>query len=171
MERRTPSAVTVRPYRSEDWDAIARIHDTARLGELRCSVGVEAFLTLAETHEEEGLFDGELWVAEVAEVAEVADGAGPEPVVAGFAAFADAELTWLYVDPARQRQGIGRVLLGHVLEADDSARIELTVLAGNDNARALYESAGFVVVETKSGKLAGNERFAATGHVMEWHRP
>ncbi|WP_405506036.1 GNAT family N-acetyltransferase [Streptomyces cyaneofuscatus] len=165
MERRTPSAVTVRPYRPEDWDAIARIHDTARLDELRCSVGVEAFLTLAETHEEEGLFDGELWVAEVA------DGAGPEPVVAGFAAFADAELTWLYVDPARQRQGIGRVLLGHVLEADDSARIELTVLAGNDNARALYESAGFVVVETKSGKLAGNERFAATGHVMEWHRP
>jgi len=165
MERRTPSAVTVRPYRSEDWDAIARIHDTARLGELRSSVGVEAFLTLAETHEEEGLFDGELWVAEVA------DGAGPEPVVAGFAAYADAELTWLYVDPARQRQGIGRVLLGHVLEADDSARIELTVLAGNDNARALYESAGFVVIETKTGKLAGNERFAATGHVMEWRRP
>ncbi|MEU3207314.1 N-acetyltransferase [Streptomyces cyaneofuscatus] len=157
--------MTVRPYRSEDWDAIARIHDTARLGELRCSVGVEAFLTLAETHEEEGLFDGDLWVAEVA------DGAGPEPVVAGFAAFADAELTWLYVDPARQRQGIGRVLLGHVLEADDSARIELTVLAGNDNARALYESAGFVVIETKTGKLAGNERFAATGHIMEWHRP
>lgn len=165
MERRTPSDVTVRPYRPEDWDAIARIHDTARLDELRCSVGVEAFLTLAETHEEEGLFDGELWVAEVA------DGADPEPVVAGFATFADAELTWLYVDPARQRRGIGRVLLGHVLEADDSARIECTVLAGNDNARALYESAGFVVVETKTGKLAGNERFAATGHVMEWRRP
>ncbi|MFD3649906.1 GNAT family N-acetyltransferase [Streptomyces cyaneofuscatus] len=165
MERRTPSAVTVRPYRSEDWGAIARVHDTARLDELRCSVGVEAFLTLAETHEEEGLFDGELWVAEVV------DGAGPEPVVAGFAAFADAELTWLYVDPARQRQGIGRTLLRHVLETDDSARIECTVLAGNDNARALYESAGFVVVETKTGKLAGNERFAATGHVMEWRRP
>ncbi|MCD9901313.1 GNAT family N-acetyltransferase [Streptomyces sp. MT29] len=157
--------MTVRPYRSEDWDAIARVHDTARLDELRCSVGVEAFLTLAETHEEEGLFDGELWVAEVV------DGAGPEPVVAGFAAFADAELTWLYVDPARQRQGIGRTLLRHVLETDDSARIECTVLAGNDNARALYESAGFVVVETKTGKLAGNERFAATGHVMEWRRP
>ncbi|MFI7235247.1 GNAT family N-acetyltransferase [Streptomyces cyaneofuscatus] len=165
MERRTPSAVTVRPYRPEDWDAIARIHDTARLDELRCSVGVEAFLTLAETHEEEGLFDGELWVAEVA------DGAGPKPVVAGFAAFAEAELTWLYVDPARHRQGIGRVLLRHVLEADDSVRIECTVLAGNDNARALYESAGFVVVETKTGKLAGNERFTATGHIMEWHRP
>ncbi|MFJ7057484.1 GNAT family N-acetyltransferase [Streptomyces griseobrunneus] len=165
MERRTPGEVTVRPYRPEDWDAIARIHDTARLDELRGSVGVEAFLTLAETHEEEGLFDGDLWVAEAR------DRTGAVPVVAGFAAFADAELTWLYVDPARYRQGIGRVLLRHVLEADDSARIECTVLAGNDNARALYESAGFVVVETKSGKLAGNERFAATGHVMEWLRP
>lgn len=165
MERPTPSDVTVRSYRGEDWDAIARIHDTARLDELRDSVGVEAFLTLAETHEGEGLFDGALWVAEVR------DGAGSEPVVAGFAAYADAELTWLYVDPARYRQGIGRVLLRHVLEADDSARIECTVLAGNDGARALYESAGFVVVETKTGKLAGNERFRATGHVMEWHRP
>ncbi|MBT2380907.1 MULTISPECIES: GNAT family N-acetyltransferase [unclassified Streptomyces] len=157
--------MSVRPYGPEDWDAIARIHDTARLDELRGSVGVEAFLTLAETHEEEGLFDGGLWVAEVA------DGACSQPVVAGFAAVADAELTWLYVDPARYRQGIGRALLRHVLEADDPARIECTVLAGNDSARALYESAGFVVVETKAGKLAGNERFAATGHVMEWHRP
>ncbi|MFJ3298572.1 GNAT family N-acetyltransferase [Streptomyces bacillaris] len=165
MERGTPPKVTVRPYRPEDWDAIARIHDIARLDELRCSVGVEAFLTLAETHEEEGLFDGDLWVAEAD------DGTGEGSQVAGFAAFADAELTWLYVDPARYRQGIGRILLGQVLSADDSARIECTVLAGNDHARALYESAGFTVVETKTGKLAGNERFAATGHVMEWHRP
>ncbi|MGA5468002.1 GNAT family N-acetyltransferase [Streptomyces arboris] len=88
-----------------------------------------------------------------------------------FLTLAEAELTWLYVEPARHRQGIGRVLLCHVLEAGDSARIECTVPAGNDNARALYVSGGFVVVETKAGKLAGNERFAATGHVMEWHRP
>ncbi|MEU9709332.1 MULTISPECIES: GNAT family N-acetyltransferase [unclassified Streptomyces] len=165
MERRMPPEVTVRPYRPEDWDAIARIHDIARLDELRGSVGVEAFLTLAETYEEEGLFDGGLWVAEAD------DGTGAGPRVAGFAAFADAELTWLYVDPARYRQGIGRILLRHVLTADASARIECTVLAGNDSARALYESEGFVVVETKTGKLAGNERFAATGHVMEWRRP
>ncbi|MFJ4822701.1 hypothetical protein ACIP5L_05410 [Streptomyces bacillaris] len=83
MERRTPPKVTVRPCRPEDREAVARIHDIARL----------------------------------------------------------------------------------------SARIECTVLAGNDHARALYESAGFTVIETKTGKLAGNERFAATGHVMEWHRP
>ncbi|RPK88919.1 putative acetyltransferase [Streptomyces sp. ADI98-10] len=153
----------MRAYRREDWDAIARIHDAARLDELRASVGVDAFLTLAETYEGEGLFDGALWVAEVRN--------GSEPVVAGFAAYADAELTWLYVDPARYRQGIGRILLSHALEAADSAGIECTVLAGNDSARALYESAGFVVVETRTGKLAGNERFRATGHIMEWHRP
>lgn len=73
--------------------------------------------------------------------------------------------------PARYRHGIGPVLLRHALAADDSAAIECTVLAGNDHARALYESAGFVVVGTKTGKPAGNERFAATGHAMEWHRP
>lgn len=163
MERGSSSEVTVRTFRREDWGAIARIHDAARLDELRVSVGVEAFLTLAETYEDEGLFDGALWVAEVRD--------GPEPVIAGFAAYADAELTWLYVDPARYRQGIGRILLSHVLEVADSAGIACTVLAGNDSARALYESAGFVIVETKTGKLAGNERFRATGHVMEWHRP
>ncbi|MEI7030312.1 N-acetyltransferase [Streptomyces pratensis] len=157
------SGVTVRAYRGEDWEAVARIHDAARLDELSASVGVEAFLTLAETYEGEGLFDGALWVAEVRD--------GAEPVVAGFAAYADAELTWLYVDPARYRQGIGRALLGHALEAADSAAVACTVLAGNDGARALYESAGFVVVETRTGKLAGNERFRATGHVMEWRRP
>ncbi|MET9927201.1 MULTISPECIES: GNAT family N-acetyltransferase [unclassified Streptomyces] len=85
--------------------------------------------------------------------------------------FADAEPTWLYVDPGRYRQGVGRVLLRHALAADDSAAIECTVPAGNDHARALYDSAGFVVVGTKTGKPAGNERFAATGHAMEWHRP
>jgi hypothetical protein len=38
----------------DDWDASARIHDAARLDELRDSVGVEAFLTLAQTTEGEG---------------------------------------------------------------------------------------------------------------------
>jgi GNAT superfamily N-acetyltransferase len=95
--------VEIRPYSERDWAAIAGIHDAARLDELRGSAGVEAFLTLAQTAEGEGLFDGQLWVAEV-------DG-----TVAGFVALDDDEVTWLYVDPQRYRQGVGsRRTLGGV---------------------------------------------------------
>jgi len=146
------AGVKIRRYH-DDWDAIARIHDAARLDELRNSAGVEAFLTLAQTAEGEGLFAGDLWVAEV-------DGA-----VAGFVALDDDEVTWLYVDPARYRQGIGRALLRHAVAAA-GPRVEVTVLDGNPAALALYRSEGFTITETRSGPLVGNETFTATGHIM-----
>ena len=145
--------ITIRPYRDDDWDAIAKIHDAARLDELRGSAGVEAFLTLAQTAEGEGLFDGHLWVAE----------AGGR--VAGFVALDDDEITWLYVDPQRYRRGVGRALLRHALDAA-GPRVEVTVLEGNPAALQLYLSEGFTVTETRTGALAGNETFAATGHIM-----
>jgi hypothetical protein len=55
--------IQLRTYHPDDWDAIAVIHDRARLDELRSSVGVDAFLSLAATFENEGLFEGEVWVA------------------------------------------------------------------------------------------------------------
>ncbi|SFD76739.1 GNAT family N-acetyltransferase [Streptomyces aidingensis] len=148
----------VRDYRPEDWEAISRIHDAARLDELRDSVGVAAFLTLAETYEGEGLFDDRVWVAE-----------GPRGV-AGFVALAEDEITWLYVDPARYGRGAGTALLRHAL-AHGGPLVETTVLAGNERALRLYLREGFVIVETKEGRLAGNEVFPATGHIMERRRP
>ncbi len=148
----------IRPYRDDDWAAIARIHDAARLDELRDSAGVDAFLSLADTAGPEGLFDGGLWVGEH-------DGA-----VAGFVALDDDEVTWLYVDPAHYRHGHGRALLRHAVAAA-GPRVETTVLAGNDGALALYRGAGFTIIETKTGRLAGNEAFAATGHIMELRKP
>ncbi|RRS01497.1 GNAT family N-acetyltransferase [Glycomyces terrestris] len=149
----SPSQITIRPYADQDWDAIARIHDAARLDELRDSAGVEAFLTLAQTAEGEGLFDGRLWVAEL-------DGA-----VTGFVALDDDEVTWLYVDPGRYRQGVGRALLRHAL-AQAGPRVEVTVLEGNPAALALYLSEGFTITQTRTGPLVGNEAFTATGHIM-----
>jgi GNAT superfamily N-acetyltransferase len=146
-------SITVRAYRQSDWDALARIHDAARLDELRQSVGVEAFLDLATTYESEGLFDGDVWVAEL-------DGE-----VAGFIAYSDDEVTWTYVDPDAYRRGVGRALLRHVLDRA-TAPVELTVLDGNVAARALYESEGFVHQETRTGGLVGNESFTATGHIL-----
>ena len=151
--------LTIRPYRDDDWDAIAAVHDAARLDELTASVGAEAFLTLAQTAEGEGLFDGDLWVAE------------DDGRVAGFVALDDDEVTWLYVDPARYRRGIGRALLRHAVAAATGPRVETTVLAGNDAALGLYRSEGFEIAETRTGKLVGNEAFQATGHIMELRRP
>ncbi|HET6857392.1 MAG TPA: GNAT family N-acetyltransferase [Streptomyces sp.] len=157
--------VTVRPYREADWDAVSRIHDTARRDELRGHAGADAFPPLAETYEDEGFFDGSVWVA-----AGGGDGDDGGEVL-GFAALDDAELTWLYVDPARYRQGIGRLLLRRALADGGGSTVRCTVLDGNDAARALYESEGFVHVETRTGRLAGKVPFAATGHIMKWRRP
>ncbi len=141
----------IRPYAEADWESISRIHDAARLDELRASVGTEAFLTLEQTAQGEGLFDGSVWVAEVA------------GQVAGFVALDGDEVTWLYVDPAHYRQGIGRALLRHAVDAGGR---EVTVLDGNDSALALYRAEGFELLETRSGRLSGNEAFAATGHIL-----
>ncbi len=146
-------SVHVRPYAPADWEAIVDIHDTARMDELRSSVGVEAFLDLASTYESEGLFAGEVWVAEL-------DGQ-----VAGFLALSDDEVTWTYVHPRFYRRGVGTALLRQVTEGS-ARRLELTVLDGNVAARRLYERAGFVVEETRTGPLVGNEAFTATGHIM-----
>jgi ribosomal protein S18 acetylase RimI-like enzyme len=151
-------AVEIREYRPADWDAIARAHDAARLQELAPSVGVEAFRPLVETAEGEGLFDECVWVAEL-------DGE-----VVGFVAYAHGEVTYLYVHPDAQKRGVGRALLRHALaHADDFGAegvVTVTVLDGNP-ARRLYESEGFRLVETRTGRLAGNGAFAATGHVLE----
>lgn len=178
----------IRDYRDDDWDDICRIHDAARLDELRDAaifrptdeelaapwtgpidgdasvgrerVGLEAFLTLEQTYEAEELFADEVWVAEY-------DG-----VVAGFiaASFDDgvSEITWLYVDPTLRRRGIARALVEHVLSRTGE-RSELEVLEGND-ARAFYERLGFGWRSTSTGRLAGNEDFRATGHVLVWRR-
>jgi len=150
-------ALTIRPYEDADWSAICRIHDEARVDELRGSVGLDAYLPLAQTFEEEGLFDHQVLVAEL-------DGA-----VVGFVAASSDEITWLYVDPVRYRRGIGRALVKRVL-ANAGDRVELEVLDGN-GARAFYESLGFVHEATTTGKLAGNEAFTATGHTLVWRRP
>ena len=148
--------IQLRKYQPKDWDAIATIHDRARLDELSASVGVEAFLSLAETVEDEELFEGEVWVAE------------DNDLVVGFVAI-DSEMTWitwLYVLPDRYRQGIGRRLLKQAI-ANCETVVYTSVLSGNNAALNLYQSEGFEIIETKTGKLSGNESFLATGHILQ----
>ncbi|MEM1256204.1 MAG: GNAT family N-acetyltransferase [Cyanobacteria bacterium P01_H01_bin.21] len=150
--------IRLRNYTPEDWDAIATIHDRARLDELRVSVGVDAFLSLAATADNEGLFDGEVWVA------------CNDDAIVGFVAFADDEVTWLYVSPDHYRKGIGRLLLQQAISRCGKT-VGTSVLSGNDAALNLYLSEGFKIIETKTGKLSGNESFPATGHILELDKP
>lgn len=148
------SHLRVRPYQAGDWPLLCAIHDAARLHELEASGLLGAFLSLEQTADNEGLFEGEVIVAELA------------GTVQGFAAFSDDELTWLYVDPAMTRRGIGRRLLQHVIQACGGT-LSTEVLLGNEPALALYLSEGLKVRRRVDGRLAGNESFAASGYALE----
>jgi ribosomal protein S18 acetylase RimI-like enzyme len=149
----------IRPYESRDWEDICRIHDAARIGELRGAGLLEAYLDLADTYENEGLFDDEVWVAET--------GGRVAGFMAGSVSGEGGEITWIYVDPELHRRGIGRALVEHFV-ARSGGPVELEVLDGNP-ARDFYEALGFVLASTTTGKLAGNEAFTATGHTLVWH--
>jgi ribosomal protein S18 acetylase RimI-like enzyme len=144
----------LRPYLPTDWERLCRIHDAARVYELEASGLAAAFLTLEETADNEGLFDGEVVVAEI------------EGEVCGFVAYAKGELTWLYVEPTRLRQGIGRQLLRHAIEAS-GGNMSTEVLVANEAALALYLSEGFKIQRRVDGKLTGNEAFPASGYVLQ----
>jgi len=145
--------MNIRPYLPSDWERLCAIHDAARVFELQAAGLMEAFLTLEQTGENEGLFDGTLVVAEL------------HGQVQGFAGWSEDELTWLYVDPAMFKQGIGRQLLRHAIAALDG-KLDTEVLEGNEAALALYLSEGFKVHSRSEGKLVGNESFAASGYVL-----
>ncbi|MEO0489989.1 MAG: N-acetyltransferase [Cyanobacteria bacterium J06659_2] len=145
--------INIRPYESADWSRLCEIHDASRLDELNLTVGTDAFLTLEQTADNEGLFDAKVLVAEV------------DNIVQGFVAYGDEELTWLYVDPKFYRKGVGRALVRHAV-ADSAAPLEIETLEGNTPALGLYLSEGFKVIKRVEGRLEGNEDFAAAGLVL-----
>lgn len=146
--------IRIRPYQDADFADICKIHDPARQSELAFAGLADAFLPLSIAAEREGLFDYHVYVAEY-------DG-----IVTGFIAFSEDEIAWLYVDTNYSRRGIGTSLLRYAMQfADEEVGIE--VLAGNCPAIALYSSLGFVIEETLTGKMPGNEEFPVTVHVMK----
>jgi ribosomal protein S18 acetylase RimI-like enzyme len=144
----------IRPYSPNDWVLLCAIHDAARLHELQAAGLSDAFLTLEKTAENEGLFDAEVFVAEI-------DGQ-----VHGFAACAEGELTWLYVEPKSFRRGIGRQLVRYAIHLS-GGNLSTEVLMGNESALNLYLSEGFKIIRRCDGKLVGNESFAASGYVLQ----
>ena len=145
----------IRKYCPSDWDAIQWIHDASRQNELKLAGLESAFLPLEVAAEREGLFNYPgIFVAE------------EEGIVVGFVACTEDELTWLYVDPAYTRRGIGRKLTEYALQQFPGIRY-IEALVGNEPARALYESFGFELTGTESGKMPGNEEFSVKVYLLE----
>jgi ribosomal-protein-alanine N-acetyltransferase len=63
----------------------------------------------------------------------------------------EAEVHTLAVDPAHQRQGIGRALLRAILDHAHGATVFLEVRTDNDSAIRLYRSEGFDVIGIRRG--------------------
>ena len=144
--------ITISP---DDWEDIQRIHDAGRRNELKLAGLEDAFLPLSVAAEREGLFDYPgIFVAE------------EDGTAVGFAACTVGELAWLYVDPDRARRGIGRRLCEYSLERFPEIRY-IEALVRNKPARALYETLGFELTGTESGKMPGNEDFSVEVNLLE----
>jgi ribosomal protein S18 acetylase RimI-like enzyme len=79
-----------------------------------------------------------------------------------------AELKALAVDPERQRQGIGRALIEHLLAHARALgfirQIALTVTDGNTNAQQLYDAFGFRQFGLEPDAFLHDGRYYAKQH-------
>jgi ribosomal protein S18 acetylase RimI-like enzyme len=79
-----------------------------------------------------------------------------------------AELKALAVDPARQRQGIGRALMAHLVAHARALgfirQIKLTVTDGNTNAQQLYDAFGFRPFGLEPDAFLHDGRYYAKEH-------
>lgn len=135
----------IRAYRGDDWLELCAIHDAARPQEVAGVMppGMSARLTQAAVDED--LFDSDIFVACEDEVF---------GQVVGFVAIEGEMLTWLYVRPDRQGQGIGRALVAFALPLLGPHGY-LTCIASNTRAAAFYEAMGFSVAAIFPGDCEG----------------
>lgn len=151
------SEILLRKYKYSDWESISKIHDEARLDELRGTVDLDVFIPLSTAAFNEGLFNGEIIIAEI------------ENEVAGFIGFNNKTIDWLYVSPKHYKKEIGKTLIEFVLsQVKDEIRI--AVLKNNLPALNLYKKMGFKEEGTFKGPMIGAERYEAEGIAMKWEK-
>lgn len=149
--------IQIRKYKTSDWENICKIHDEARIDELRGTVDLAAFIPLEKAAFAEGLFSGEIFVAEI------------ENNVAGFIGFNKKTIDWLYISPKHYRKGIGKLLIEAALKKA-SGEIRIAVLKNNLPALQLYKKMGFKEERTFKGPMIGAEEFEAEGIALKWER-
>lgn len=153
--------IKLRKYKPGDWEAISRIHDEARLDELRGTVDLTAFIPLSTAAFNEGLFNGEIIVAELAK--------DTDNEVTGFIGYNKKTIDWLYVSPSHYRKGIGKMLIEYALEKIDK-EIRIAVLKNNLPALNLYKKMGFKEERTFKGPMIGAQQYEAEGIALKWER-
>ena len=146
--------ITIVPYEPAHWAGIEKAHDAARRQELAYAGLDGAFLPLSIAAQREDLFAYSLFVAK------------QDEDVAGFVAFTEEELAWLYVHPDCQRQGIGRALAEFALSKMAPGEKSVEVLEGNEPARRLYRSLGFSREILLHGRMPGNEEYEVSAWQM-----
>jgi acetyltransferase, GNAT family len=146
--------ISISPYKAEDFDSLAVIHDEARRIELETCGLSDAFIPFKKAAFLEGLFDYEIFTA---------DYNGDK---AGFIAFNSGEIAWLYVKPEFSRRGVGRELIRFALEKAGGG-VSIEVLCGNKPALDFYRACGFEAAEALCGKMPGNEAFSVNVFLLK----
>jgi ribosomal-protein-alanine N-acetyltransferase len=85
----------------------------------------------------------------------------------------EAEIITLVVNQARQRQGIGQTLLGHImswLEDQGYDAVFLEVDVSNEAALTLYQRAGFVITGRRKGYSRTQDGRYNDAHIMRYSR-
>lgn len=148
----------LRPYTPDDWPAVCRIHDAARVQELAAgNVDPRAFRLMVVAAGDDEFFVSTTVVAchDGDDGVGVAEGVDrTSAAVAGFVSWNGSYITWLYVDPAVQRRGIGRQLLDHALR-QIGPHAWTNMIGGNNAALRLYLAAGLDVVWSRPGDCDG----------------
>lgn len=124
--------LAVRPYRVEDFPAVAAVYDTAKLDEFQFEPARFTLLPLAQDHER---------LAALAQCDVIV--CTCYDAIIGFAACSGDTLRALFVAPTARGRGVGRRLLEAAL-ARLPGDVRVKVAASNHVAQRLYRSAGFV---------------------------
>ena len=143
--------VDIRAFEPQDWDSICAVHDSAAVSELALA-GADARAFRPMPEEEDKTKFLEMNSALLA----CLDG-----VVVGFVAWRDrgewqgsGYLSWLYVDPAHHRRGIGDQLLTRAMASLGREAWTLTKF-GNDPAIHLYQKHGMEIVKSRPAESWG----------------
>ena len=147
----TKAKATIRAFARDDWGALCALYEPAARSELALSgTDPRAFRPMSKVEDPD-----EFRHLNTAMVASVNDR------VVGFVAWRDrgewlgsGYLSWLYVDPAFHRRGIGNRLVTEAMAALGDQAWTLTKL-GNDPAITLYLKHGMQIVRSRPAETWG----------------
>lgn len=125
----------IRRYQNSDFNQLCYVMDRARKQELKTANMEQVFVQLRDAPYLAYLLECKIYVAV------------NEDRIVGFIGLKPHELSFLYVDPAFQKRGIGKKLIEFALDQLERP-IKLDVFTDNLAAKALYRKYGFKVVKT-----------------------